>query len=69
MRYELIYILDTGRAISFSFSPEIDFEKYNRTILSMYKGRIVKRYVVDNLSNTTMSLRQLKDLLSQGEKG
>lgn len=69
MRYELIYVLDTGQAISFAFSPEIDFDKYNRTILSMYGRRIVKRYVLDKATKEVMSLRQLRTILNNGKSG
>lgn len=61
--YELHYILDTGKLVSFAFSPFVDFEKYNKTILSMYGKHIIKRYVLIVDTNEVISLRQLRTRL------
>lgn len=58
--YELHYILDTGRMVSFAFSPHVDFDKYNKTILQMYGKHIVKRYVLVVDTQEVISLRQLR---------
>lgn len=63
-RYTLCYVLD-DKEISFSFSADIDFEKYNSTILSAYGKKIKHRYVMDNDTGDIMSLKRLRLILKR----
>ena len=44
--YSLRYELNDGKVVDFKFNEDIDYEKYNQTILDLYGKRITKRYVV-----------------------
>lgn len=61
-RFILVYELDK-RKITFEFDKGIDYRKYNREILRMYKDKIVSRYVYDKEKDKFMSLKQLDKLI------
>lgn len=65
-RFVLHYILDnpeTGKVLTFEFDKDIDYKKYNNTILEMYGKRIKKRYVLDKESGEIMSLKKLDGVI------
>ena len=62
-RFILNYELDSGKAVTFEFDENIDYEKYNKTILNLYGKQITKRYVVDTQSGEIMSLKKLRTII------
>lgn len=62
-RFILNYELDSGKTVTFEFDENIDYEKYNKTILNLYGKQITKRYVVDTQSGEIMSLKKLRTLI------
>lgn len=68
-RFVLNYELDGGKALTFEFDEDIDFEKYNKTILEIYGKQITKRYIVDTQSGEKMNMKQLRALLAKEQEG
>ena len=68
-RFVLNYELDSGKALTFEFDEDIDFEKYNKTILEIYGKQITKRYIVDTQSGEKMNMKQLRALLAKEQEG
>lgn len=62
-RFILNYELDSGKTVTFEFDENIDYEKYNKTILNLYGKQITKRYVVDTQSGEIMSLKKLRTII------
>lgn len=62
-RFILNYELDSGKTVAFEFDENIDYEKYNKTILNLYGKQITKRYVVDTQSGEIMSLKKLRTII------
>ena len=62
-RFILNYELDSGKTVTFEFDENIDYEKYNKTILNLYGKQIIKRYVVDTQSGEIMSLKKLRTII------
>lgn len=62
-RFVLNYELDSGKTVTFEFDENIDYEKYNKTILNLYGKQITKRYVVDTQSGEIMSLKKLRTII------
>lgn len=62
-RFVLNYELDSGKTVTFEFDEDIDYEKYNKTILNLYGKQITKRYVVDTQSGEIMSLKKLRTII------
>lgn len=60
--YSLRYELNDGKVVDFKFNEDIDYEKYNQTILDLYGKRITKRYVV--VDDKKMSLRAFRNYMS-----
>lgn len=65
-KYILNYELKNGKTVVFEFDESIDFEKYNKTILNMYKKQIIRRFVVNVEDGTLMSLRELRNIIAKG---
>lgn len=62
-RFILNYELDSGKTVTFEFDENIDYEKYNKTILNLYGKQISKRYVIDTQSGEIMSLKKLRTII------
>lgn len=59
-RFVLCYELSDGKIINFEFNPNIDYVKYNKTILGIYGKQVKRRYVIDTASGELMSLRNFE---------
>lgn len=61
-RFILNYELD-DRTIKLEFDENIDFEKYNKTILDLYGKSIKRRFVIDTYTGEQMSMKKLRKLI------
>ncbi len=62
-RFMLNYELD-DKTITLEFDENIDFEKYNKTILDLYGKSIKRRFVIDTYTGEQMSMKKLRKLMS-----
>ena len=59
--YVLVYEGKDGVLLSLEFNLDIDYNSYNKTILSMYGKRIKRRYVYIKESDEYLSRKQFNE--------
>lgn len=59
--YVLVYEGKDDVLLSLEFNLDIDYNSYNKTILSMYGKRIKRRYVYIKESDECLSLKQFNE--------